>query len=189
MKKLWNIIKNKKLIVLLDQMVFSGCSFAVTLLLAHLLGPADFGRYTSIILFVYLMLSMTNALIIQPVQVSLPRIEKEIVYLSFVLAAQSLLILLIVGMTFAILQFNLEFLAGLNQFVSAILLFISGFLFHDFFRKLFLARALIWKSLFIDILSGCLQVGGLVMIHFTDTVSLSTALWVLGASYVSICYL
>ena len=158
MKRIKKILNNSKLVVLADQAVFIGSSFAITLFIARILIPEDFGVFTSIVLFNYLLVSISTSIIIQPFQVIIAKIENRPSYLSFSFFAQASIILLMSISTFALLQFQVDFIQGLNRYAPGIFLYTSGFLFHDFHRKLFLARGSVLQALIIDSAAGILQI-------------------------------
>jgi O-antigen/teichoic acid export membrane protein len=178
------VFKNRKITVLADQAVFSGASFATTLLLARILSPDDFGVFTSIVLLIYLMVSISNALIIQPLQVILARIKNRASYLSFTLFAQAATIFILSISTYALLWLQVDFIRALNNYAPGIILFISGFLFHDFHRKLFLARGTLTKALIIDTITGFLQVGTFAVVFLWADLGLYVVITLMGISYI-----
>ncbi|MEN7549945.1 hypothetical protein AAG747_18615 [Rapidithrix thailandica] len=186
MKRHIQSLLSEKVLVLLDQAVFSGSSFVSTLLLARVLSPTDFGIYASVLLYIYLTISVTNALIIQPLQVSLAKIEiKEAdSYLSFVIYGQGVLVLFIVGFTWGLMQFEIEFLQQLRHISFSIIFLLTGFLFHDFFRKVFLAKSEIRKALLIDSICCVLQISFLTSVYFTLSSTLSSILLWIGGAYI-----
>jgi hypothetical protein len=59
----------KKLPLLLEQSVFSGTGFMINIALVKLLGLEQYGILASLIIFSHLLLSISQALVIQPMQV------------------------------------------------------------------------------------------------------------------------
>jgi len=159
MNLLSKISKNSKLLVLADQGVFSGSNFVTTILFARILSPDDFGVFTSIVLYNYLLISISNSIVIQPLQVIIAKIESKASYLSFTFYSQLLIVLLVSIFTYVFLQFEVEFIKGLKDHAASIILYTSGFLFHDYHRKLFLARGSLFHALIIDSVLGIIQVG------------------------------
>ena len=184
MKLIKKILNSSKLVVLADQAVFSGSSFAITLLIARILSPDDFGIFTSIVLFNYLLISISNSIVIQPLQVIIAKIENRSSYLSFTFFAQASIILLMSIITFALLQFQVDFIKGLNSYAPGIILFTSGFLFHDFHRKLFLARGSVLQALIIDSAAGIGQVGTFAVAYFWANFGFSEVINMMGISYI-----
>jgi O-antigen/teichoic acid export membrane protein len=183
-KNLYSILTHEKTLVLADQAAFSGCGFIVTLLLVRLLSPLEFGIYASLLLFIYFIVSMSSAIVIQPLQVTLSKIEDDVDYTSFAFCLQLTIILSFAFCAFLIFNFELEFLSDMPQNPAFIILFGSGFLFHDFFRKLFLAYNIIWKALLIDVLTGIFQLGFLSYAYVYYELSFSDAILILGISYI-----
>jgi O-antigen/teichoic acid export membrane protein len=164
--------------VFADQAITSGTTFLLTLFLAQKLDNRNFGTFSVIVLISYLVMSISNALLIQPFQVSISKIiEKKQyqVFLTFGLFTLSFLTLLLI-------QFTVLFLHQTNSYrinVFAIGCFIIGFIINDFFRKLFLglnktrsAFIMDFMFLFIIVVFFCLE----------ETIQLPNALWIIGLS-------
>lgn len=184
MKKLfYAILTNNKSLVLADQAVFSGCGFVVTLLLVRILSPTDFGIYASILIFNYFMISVSNAVVIQPLQVILAKVKKDASYLSFAFYMQLMITILIVVFTFVVLQLEIDFLKDLNGNLFGIILFVTCFLFHDFFRKIFLAKNNIKKALISDSITVFLQVVAFLYAFLNFELNLSEVIFIMGTSY------
>ena len=95
MNKLKNIFKNEKTKVIADQFLFSGINFISTIVIATVLNPNHFGIYSSVILGVYLIVSLGNAFIIQPFQVSDTTIRLSKNYALFLFIIQFIFIAII----------------------------------------------------------------------------------------------
>jgi len=182
-KYLYSILIHEKSLVLADQAVFSGCGFIITLLLVRLLSPVEFGIYASLLLFIYFMVSISSAVVIQPLQVTLSKIGKDGEYVFFAFCLQLVLILILAIFTFLLLNIKIEFLNDLRKISTSIILFGSFFLLHDFFRKLFLARNVIWHALLIDIIAGFSQLGFLFYSFIFSHLNLSEVIYFMGLSY------
>jgi O-antigen/teichoic acid export membrane protein len=144
---------NKNSIALMDQAVFSGGSFIVTLLLARVLSVEDFGVFSSILIFNYAVISILTSVIIQPFQVSLAKIEDKKTYMSFTFWLQIIGVILVIIVSQLIINFDFKVLEKLKVIGTNSLLFFTGFVVHDYFRKVFLARNETYKALIIDVLN------------------------------------
>ena len=134
---IFNPIKNEKKMVLFDQAIFSGNSFVMTALFARFLGLEDFGIYSSIVLGVYLIISICSAIIIQPFQVSFSQFNHEESYIRFTLYFQLFLGFIIILFLYAIHQFTrIEWIESLSINFIYLALFIFFWVLHDYFRKL-----------------------------------------------------
>ena len=144
------ILLSPSLLVLVDQAIFSGTNFLLTLFLAQRLDIKNFGLFSTIVLVTYLVMSITNALIIQPFQVSISKIAKrKEYYVSLFLGLVALLSLFMFLVKLLVL-----FLPNENIYCfqsNAIICFIVGYLLQDFFRKIFLGLANIVTVVIIDI--------------------------------------
>ena len=151
MSFLKKILLSPSLLVIADQAISSGTNFLLTLLLAQKLDIKNFGLFSTIVLVTYLAMSITNALIIQPFQVSISKISKKKEYyvaLFFGLVALLSIFIVIVKLLVLLLP---NYNAYSHQ-SNAIICFVFGYLLQDFFRKIFLAIANIVMVVIIDIM-------------------------------------
>lgn len=182
MKRLKSILFSNKFLVLSDQGVYSGTSFMVTLILARILTPKDFGILSSVVLINFLIISISNALVIQPFQVNAAACSNKMSYQLFSGAFQLLISLLLMLLIYLITYFGfLNLVAGL---LPAVTLFSFGFVMHDFFRKSFLAQNKVKEALMIDVILAVSQVVYLAWLHFSFAPTLSSAILYLGVSYI-----
>ena len=180
---MYSLLTNQKTLVLADQAVYSGCGFAITLLLVRILSPEAFGIYASIVLFNYLMVSASNALVIQPFQVIQSKVKTRSTYLSFTFFSQLIITAILLITTILLLQIEIEFLNNLNKSTSSILLLMSCFLLHDYFRKVFLAEAAVHKALVIDSITGFLQTTIFIYCLLNYELQLAQVFLISGVSY------
>jgi O-antigen/teichoic acid export membrane protein len=178
MSLLKKIVSSPTLLVFADQAISSGTTFLLTLFLAQKLDNRNFGVFSAIVLVSYLIVSITNALLIQPFQVSISRIiEKKQyqVFLTYGLIGLSVFI-------FFIIQFAVLFLSNGNEYrinTYAISCFILGFIINDFFRKLLLGINKVKIVFAMDFIFLLLIV---VIFYLDETIQLSNALWIIGLS-------
>jgi len=184
MKRLMNIIHRPHSAVIMDQAVFSGTSFLVTLMLARKLGPSEFGVFTSVVLFIYLLMSVANALIIQPFQVNYNEKTTGGQHISFLFFAQTFMILFIALVAWTFLSLPIKALDSLKPYTGQILLYVSLFIFHDFFRKFFLSVGRVHAALGIDSIQGLLQAGILIYTYLNWDIGVSEAIFLVGISYI-----
>lgn len=182
MKRLKSILASNKFLVLSDQRVYSGASFLVTLLLARLLSTKDFGILSSVVLTNFLIISITNALVIQPFQVNSSATSNKESYRMFNAVFQIALSLFLILILFISTCFGA--LAQTLTYLPAITVFILGFVMHDFFRKSFLAQNKLKAALMIDSILALSQVLFLVWLHFSFMPSLESVILYLGLSYI-----
>ena len=175
------IVFSPSLLVLVDQAIFSGTNFLLTLFLAQKLDIKNFGLFSTIVLVTYLMMSITNALIIQPFQVSISKISKrKEYYVSLFLGLVALLSLFMFLVKLLVLFLPNENVYGFQS--NAIICFLVGYLLQDFFRKIFLAIANIVTVIIIDIVFLVL-----IFIAFyilKNEITLSNSLLILGLANV-----
>jgi O-antigen/teichoic acid export membrane protein len=179
MKAIKKIVSSPSVLVLFDQAVFSGTNFLLTLFLAQKLDIKDFGLFSSIVLFTYLGMSITNALIIQPFQVSIGKVSQKKEYYVFLFLGQiALLFILILLVKLMVLLIPIPI--DYNKLINNFLCFIVGYLVQDFFRKLQLGIGQILHVILIDILFLVLII---VFFYFlADNISLTNTLWIIGIS-------
>lgn len=179
MKAFLKLTTSSSVVVILDQAFFSGSNFLLTLFLAKALDIKQFGLFSTITLITLLALSISNALIIQPFQVSYAKNNNKQQYLTFLLYFQIVLLFLFVSILVAI------YLIFPNPITSSIasgggLLFIIGYLFQDFFRKLCLGIDKLKYALAIDILFSITVGLALGAIVFKQTLTLTNSLYCIG---------
>ena len=175
---------NKNAIVLLDQAVFSGGSFLITIILARfILSPFDFGVFSSFALFNYAVVSLLNSVIIQPFQVSLEKMEDKKGYVSFNVWSQIVLVTLITFLLLITIKADFKFLSSIKHLSENALLFFVGFIMHDYSRKLFLAKGTVILSFLIDFVTTSLHLSILAFAWYTSVNSLNTIVLLFGLSY------
>ena len=178
------ILSNTKSMVFIDQAVFSGNSFITTILLVRILTPIDFGIYASIILMVYLLVSLLSAIVIQPLQVTIVKIANKNAYVLFSFLIQLSLVMFFLLIIWTLLKLNLSVFNMYNNLTSGILIFISGFVVHDYFRKLFLANGKIKSALAIDLIIAVFHISILCAALFSVKTTLLKMLFYLGLGYI-----
>ena len=177
-------IKSEKGLVLIDQAVFSGNSFVATALLARFLGIENFGTFSYVVLGIYLLMSMSNALIIQPMQVAHSKFEINNAYRGFTLLVQLIVsgILILVATVISISNLpSLDVLQGMNILLIGILY--SAWLLHDFFRKSFLACQEIKNTIVVDCIMASIQLSGIIGLGVAHLLTLNAAVIIFTASY------
>ena len=182
MRILDKILKSEKMLVLADQAIHSGMSFLVTLALVRLLDPESFGWYTSMFLFILFMVSVSNALLIQPLQVYLAKVHDYRTYYSFALSMQLILLFLIILALQVVFQFELSFLDVLYPSQIGFILFVGSYVLHDFFRKYLLARALLLHAFLMDLLTFICLLLALTFLYLTQA-TLDRVVLVIALSY------
>jgi O-antigen/teichoic acid export membrane protein len=178
MNLLKKIVSYPSIVVFADQAISSGTTFLLTLFLAQKLDNRNFGAFSAIVLVSYLVMSITNALLIQPFQVSMSRvIEKKQyqVFLTYGLITLSVLIFFLIQFTVPFLEYTTEF--HLN--VYAISCFILGLIINDFFRKLLLGINKVRIVFAMDFLFLLLII---IVFYWKDTNQLPNVLWIIGLS-------
>jgi O-antigen/teichoic acid export membrane protein len=184
-KRLIHTIQSEKGLVLLDQAVFSGNSFIMTALLARFLGIETFGTFSYLILGVYLLMSMSNALIIQPMQVAQSKFTNDKEYKGFTVLLQlfvgALLIIISILLNTDIFP-KIEILERFNLIQVGILY--GAWLLHDFFRKSFLASQEIKNTIVVDCIMAFIQLSGVIGLGMDQQLTLHAAIILLTTSYV-----
>jgi O-antigen/teichoic acid export membrane protein len=178
MNLLKKIVSYPSIVVFADQAISSGTTFLLTLFLAQKLDNRNFGAFSAIVLVSYLVMSITNALLIQPFQVSMSRVIEKKQYQAFLtygLITLSVLIFFLIQFTVPFLEYTTEF--HLN--VYAISCFILGLIINDFFRKLLLGINKVRIVFAMDFLFLLLII---IVFYWKDTNQLPNVLWIIGLS-------
>lgn len=170
--------------LLLDQVVFSATSFITTILLARQLGIEQFGLYSLIIIYLYLLLGISSSLVISPFQVLLARHKDREEYTTAVTWLQILVTGMLLGITLILLYSGAGRGLALTRYAPQIILLTAGFLLHDHFRRVFISLGQGRYALRIDLISGLLQLAALLLLYFIGALNLSVSLFVIGITYV-----
>jgi len=170
-------MNKRNMIHLLDQVVFSGSSFLITLLLAQSLEINAFGKYAGFVLANYLLVSGIGAFTIQPFQVLLGRITLSQAYISFTFWLHITAVIVSIVLGFAAL------LIMPYAFPISLIGFSAGFIMHDFGRRLLLAIDKPLHALLLDSLLAMLTLIALLTHMYTKFQSLHEVLIFLSLPY------
>lgn len=180
MKASFNILKEKNTLALFDQALVSGSSFIATFVIARLLTIADFGVYAALLLTIYLLVSVCNAWVIQPLQTSYAKEPEKESYLGFTFYVQIGLLVFVTISLLIVTHFEM-FSAVKPEW--QVILFMNAFLMHDYLRKCFLIMNAIKKIFWMDLTLCLIQTLVLILAHSNTTMSLTKLILYLGFSY------
>ncbi len=155
-----------RLLVLLDQAIYSGSSFGLTMVLARYFTIEIFGLYGSVMLLAYLLTSIGGAVVMQPFQVTWTRVGAIAPYLSFIALGHGLFVVVSIMIGMVVLQVPALRHGGWQP---QMMLLVGGFLLHDGLRKLLLAIDKVRSTLLLDLGNGVLQamvVGAMLLGHW-----------------------
>ncbi len=170
--------------LILEQGLSSGTGFVVNVGLVKVLSLADYGRFASLVMVAYLLLSVVHALVVQPMQVHVAKEKEEGAYRSVLLLV--LLPLLLLFAT-AVVGVRLAAPTGLAAYTPLLIPFAAyatAFLSGDFLRKYFLARGQTELALTISGSYSLCVVIALGWTAYTGVTDLSSYLWILGGAFV-----
>lgn len=175
MKTIPKIIQHPTLLVFTDQAICSGSSFLITLLLAQKMDLTNFGLFSSLLLFTFLAMSLSNALLIQPFQVTIAKVTQKKEYqVSLFLGLMVLLLFFMLSAKLLVLFLPKSLLNAIP--IPAFLCFLCGYLINDFFRKLFLGLGNINGALYMDFL----YLVGVAALWILPIQNLQTSLFIIG---------
>ncbi len=177
------LLKYRKVLLLGDQAIFSGTSFLVTIMLARNLTVEEFGWYAGFVLVLYLFTSLISAFVVQPLQVSLPSAADKNGYLTFTFWFQTAISSLFIAMIPLVLWLPVGLPAGYAPLAGPAVLLSSGFVMQDYFRKRMLAEDRITRAFLLDSLLMVGHLAVMVRMMAAPTISLSTAMLLLGSGY------
>jgi O-antigen/teichoic acid export membrane protein len=151
MKRIIKTINSPTLLVLFDQFMYSGSNFLITVILARVLSMTEFGLFSSIIIYTYLLLSILSAFLIQPFQIAYPKTENKHEYVQFILYSVLSSFLLISVVNFLIYLFlpikSFSFLTLTFFFIT--------YIFQDLLRKTLLTKNAINSVVYMDAFFLC----------------------------------
>ena len=171
------ILFSQPSLVLLDQAIYSGTNFLLMLFLAQKLDLKSFGLFSTLMLFVYLTMSITTALVIQPFQVSYLKVLQKKQYFVFLCLAMASLITIFILIVKLLFLF-LPILSIYSMYGSTIAFFIFSLLIQDFFRKFFLGLAQVTNALIIDSLFTLLVI--ILFFVLQNGIQLANTLWIIS---------
>jgi O-antigen/teichoic acid export membrane protein len=182
-----NKLKNKKLLVFLDQALVSGSNFVLGILLARYLGVAGYGQFALLWLIVLFFSSLQLAYIISPMltlgaKKSLAILDK---YLSTMMLLQLLFtffLMICLYLFFEIAQlFDERWNVGDLEYI--IILTTMIFLFQDFIRRYFIIKAQYIKLLLIDSIAYIGQIFIIFYLVLHDIINLAMAYTAISISF------
>jgi O-antigen/teichoic acid export membrane protein len=183
MKLILKTINSPTLLVLFDQLMYSGSNFMITIFLARLLSVTEFGLFSSIIIYTYLLLSILSAFLIQPFQIAYPKTENKNEYVQFLLYSVLSSFLLISVANFLIYLFlpikSFSFLTLTFFFIT--------YIFQDLLRKILLTKNAINSVVYMD----AFFLVSIVISYFLidKNINLNVALLIISISNLaSICF-
>ena len=160
------MLKADKTKVILDQAIFSGTSFITMLILARALGLYEFGIFASVQLYTFLLMSISGAFVIQPMQVLYGKSMDKSAYIASTIFIQSGSAILM-----AIVMLLAYLIAVLLGFSWASILIPAGAfgivtIFYDYVRKRLLVEDRPDQLIIIDALMSFVQVVIAVLTYF-----------------------
>lgn len=166
-----------------DQLIFSGMSFLLTIASSQYFDIRTFGVFASMVIGIYLLLSISHALIIQPMQIFINKLDVKHSYKGFLLMCLFLKILVIWIIAFTIDLLGFSFFDTYIKYLYSIPFYASVFLAHDFFRKYFLADDEVYHAFVIDSLVAVFQLIALTYVFFIASGDLNHLLMALSIAY------
>lgn len=139
--------------VFAGQLVYSGTSFISSLVLARLLSLEDFGVFSGTLLITYLFVAMSNAVVVQPCQLSIAMEKQPRRYITFILILQ---VCFLIPVYFVVTL--LPGIIGLKVAASSLTFYVMSFVFNDVVRKVHLAMNMITSALIMDFVGGAIQI-------------------------------
>jgi O-antigen/teichoic acid export membrane protein len=174
----------KKLPLLLEQGFFSGTAFLTNIALVKLLNLEQYGIFASLIIVSHLLLGVSQALVIQPMQVHIGKTKWTFSYHFVLLFIQ--LFLMLTSLVFVIVLQLVEFnILNFGQlYYLPFSFYLVGFLLFDFYRKFFLATGRVTTALSIGIIYSASTIG-LLLFSVLNPLSggLGSYLYLLAAGY------
>ncbi len=146
------LVAQDKYIFLFEQGIFSALTFISSFAIAKNIGIKEFGYYAGILLFVYMILSVSNAIVIQPMQVAYHRFsaEKEYASYNFVMLTG-----ICTGISLIVVLSSQWISQMTGVSVPAIIAgtaLMTAFILFDFFRRWFLTSGQLTKAISISAL-------------------------------------
>ena len=182
-----NKLKNKKLLVLFDQILVSGSNFLLGILLARNLGMNIFGEFSFIWLIVLFFSSIQLALIISPILTHATKKSNYIqdfyltnfIYFQLFFSFLCLLILISIYKVSDYIDFGIN-LKNINIFVLTTIL---AFLSQDFIRRYYIIKNKYFTLLSLDIVAYLGQLLVILILIFNTKLSLENLFITISLSF------
>ena len=185
-KKLKNFIQSnqEKILVLLDQVVVSGGNFLLAIILIRLLGLETYGLFAMLWLGLLFVLSLHQAFITKPMMtLAIEKTESErIDYFKNLWQIQLVGFLIIGSAIIGIFQLPFSFPAWM-VYVSYMVVLTSLYLLQDYLKKTFFIDKKYTTPLLMDALLYSILFIGLLLLWFTNKITLENTLGVLLLAY------
>lgn len=137
----------KKLPLLSEQGLFSGAAFLVNIVLVKALPLEQYGIFATLVILSHLLLSISQSLIVQPMQVNIGKAVAPFGYRLTLLSLQGLLVFACLAVLGLVYLADFSFLVNGRSYFLPFCGYLSAFLSFDFFRKYFLATGRIKTTL------------------------------------------
>ncbi|MFM2226283.1 MAG: hypothetical protein RJA07_2485 [Bacteroidota bacterium] len=169
--------------VMFDQALVSGINFITTFILAHGLPVSDFARYSGIVLAQMFLLTMQNALVLQPFQLFLYRLPGRSCRHTAWWAGFLFITFGLVGLHFARHFFEHGGILTKTQTMYS-LCCIEGYLLMDLIRRMLIAEKKITQSIIIDAVSNIPQLIVLAYLFYAKELTLDSSLKTIAVTYI-----
>lgn len=170
---------------LLDQMIVSATSFAVTVMIGRYIGSESLGVYTLGFSLVVLLAGVQSSLVSMPWTVIRSSLgdgydRKQQAGSTLLLSLWLSLITVLLGLTlFCVLGFS-STSAGLVELVCVIVVTMPFFLLREFARRFDFAELSMVSAFWLDLAVSCIQLSGLGWLIATDRLTTAAAFAVNG---------
>jgi O-antigen/teichoic acid export membrane protein len=175
---------SKKIPLLLEQSVFSGTGFLINIVLVKLLDLEQYGIFASLIILSHLLLGISQALVIQPMQVHIGKTRDVFSYRFILLFLQISLILFFTFLIWGVKLADFDLLTFGQLYFLPFTLYLIVFLLSDFYRKSFLATGKTTTALIIGVIHSASTISLLLLTVLNQfSGDLTSYLYVLVAGY------
>lgn len=185
LRNISSFIRSEKFWVAGDQALVSGTAFLTTLLVARVISPEEFGWFASVNLLQLFLLAVQNAVVTSPFQVEQARysLTRREAYAQVVGVFQLLAVIIVVSLSGIVYMIHPDSLSSLYPIWWSSTGLVAGFLTLDTLRRIFLATGAAEKAFWIDAISNLLQLTGILVAFTQNHLTLSSAIWIMGLTY------
>jgi O-antigen/teichoic acid export membrane protein len=175
-----------KMMVLADQAVVSGTSFATNIMVARSLGVTNYGKFSVIILVQLFLLSLQQAVSSGVYQVSFGGLEKKHreSYTSGIFYGQSMIYAALILICLLAVYLFPALLSGYEHILLPAMLGTLLFLMQDFLRKILLTKQMEGKAFLIDAITNITQVILLAIYAYLNLLTLALACWIIALTFI-----
>jgi O-antigen/teichoic acid export membrane protein len=180
------LLTSQKSLVLIDQLVVSGSSFITNLFLARALGASNYGMFALAGLIQMFCLSVSMSFFSQIFQVTFPNLtaSKKQIYTTSILIIKAIAMFVLVALGLIAYKISTYCFSNFSTLILCLTIITPLFLIQDFLRRILITSQQFANALLADLTTNFLQMLVLFIVWRFDILSINTALYIVGLTFI-----